>query len=289
MSSTSFDFDLGDFVLGRALPVFDFGFEFGEALLALFRILGFELGQLGLHRFVQARLVLAPDRFARLGDRHLGGLKHDRGANIFARPLVDALLRLLRFLHHGFGRRVEFLVELGRLLIAQRLALVEFGLDLFLDRANAFAGTGLDLLALALGFFVQALQRFGARFFVHVGDDVLREVQHPIEIAARNVQQHAQVGWHAAGIPHMRHRRGQFDVAHALAADGGAGDFHAALVANDAAIAHILVLAAIALPVFRRPEDRLAKQAVFLRPQPAIVDRLRLRHFAIRPRSNLIR
>src|SRR4029434_870721 len=63
----------------------------------------------------------------------------------------------------------------------------------------------------------------------------------------------------------------------------------AALVADDAAVLHALVLAAQALPVGNRPEDLRAEQTVALRLERAVVDRLRLRHFAVRPRQDLFR
>src|SRR5690606_33465890 len=62
----------------------------------------------------------------------------------------------------------------------------------------------------------------------------------------------------------------------------------AALVADDPAIAHILVFAAIALKVARRAKDRLAEEAIFLRTQTAIVDRLGLGNLPIRPRPNFL-
>jgi hypothetical protein len=77
--------------------------------------------------------------------------------------------------------------------------------------------------------------------------------------------------------------RGQLDVAHALAADLGAGDLDAAAVADLALVADLLILAAVALPVLGRPEDALAEQAVPLRLQGAVVDGFGFLDFAVRP------
>ena len=66
-------------------------------------------------------------------------------------------------------------------------------------------------------------------------------------------------------------------------------DFHAALVADHAAVLHALVLAAQALPVGDRAEDAGAEQAVALRLEGAVVDRLRLGDFAVRPAADLFR
>ena len=68
-----------------------------------------------------------------------------------------------------------------------------------------------------------------------------------------------------------------------------AGDLDAALVADDALVPDPLVLAAVALPVLRRTEDALVEEAVLLRLERPVVDRLRLRHLALRPLPDLVR
>ena len=83
----------------------------------------------------------------------------------------------------------------------------------------------------------------------------------------------------------MRDRRGELDMAHALAADLRHGDFDAALLADDALVLHALVLAAQALVVLDRTEDARAEQAVTLRLERAVVDGLRLLDLAERPAS----
>src|SRR5687768_5029532 len=78
-------------------------------------------------------------------------------------------------------------------------------------------------------------------------------------------------------------------MAHALATHLGQRDFHAALLANDAAVLQALVLAAQALVVLDRPEDLRAEQAVALGLERAVVDRLGLLDLAVRPRADLLR
>ena len=80
--------------------------------------------------------------------------------------------------------------------------------------------------------------------------------------------------------------RRELDVAHALAAHLGQRHFGAALLADHAAVLHALVLAAQALVVLDRTEDRRAEQAVAFRLERAVVDRLGLLHFAERPRAD---
>jgi hypothetical protein len=78
-------------------------------------------------------------------------------------------------------------------------------------------------------------------------------------------------------------------VAHALAAHFGLGHLDAAFFADDAAMLQALVLAAQALVVLHRSEDLGAEQAIALRLERAVVDRLRLFHFAERPRPDHLR
>jgi hypothetical protein len=65
-------------------------------------------------------------------------------------------------------------------------------------------------------------------------------------------------------------------------------DFDAALLADDALVLHALVLAAQALVVLDRAEDAGAEQAVALRLERPVVDRLRLFDFAEGPGKNLL-
>ncbi len=83
--------------------------------------------------------------------------------------------------------------------------------------------------------------------------------------------------------PDVRHRHAELDVAHALAPDLAQRHLDAAAVADHAAIADPLVLAAVALPVLDRTEDPLAEETVLLRLERPVVDRLRLGDLAPRP------
>jgi hypothetical protein len=95
-------------------------------------------------------------------------------------------------------------------------------------------------------------------------------------------------GRQALQEPDVRDRRGELDVAHALAAHLGERHLDAALLADDAAVLQALVLAAQALVVLDRPEDLRAEQAVALGLERAVVDRLRLLDLAVRPRADLL-
>ena len=81
----------------------------------------------------------------------------------------------------------------------------------------------------------------------------------------------------------MGDRTRQLDVAHALATHLGQRDLDAALLAHHAAMLEALVLTAQAFVVADGAEDLGAKQSLALRLERAVVDRLRLFDFAIRP------
>ena len=65
--------------------------------------------------------------------------------------------------------------------------------------------------------------------------------------------------------------------------------FHAALVADHAAMLHAFVLAAETLPIRNWTKDARAEQTVAFRLEGAVVDRLRLGYFTVRPLTDLFR
>jgi hypothetical protein len=122
-------------------------------------------------------------------------------------------------------------------------------------------------------------------FHHHVGF----EVEHRLQVAQRDVEDVPDAAGQSLEEPHVRARRGQLNVAEALAAHLGESYLHAALVADHAAMLHAFVLAAQALPVGHGTEDAGAEQAITLRLEGAVVDRLRLGDFAVRPAADLLR
>src|SRR5262249_27750997 len=122
-----------------------------------------------------------------------------------------------------------------------------------------------------------------------LGDDRGCEVQDLLELARGDVEEVADPARDALEEPDVRHGRREVDVAHALTAHLLARDLDAAALTDDALVADSLVLAAVALPVFRGTEDALAEETVALRLERAVVDGLRLGHLARGPVSNLLR
>ena len=115
------------------------------------------------------------------------------------------------------------------------------------------------LLLFEREFLLDTVDGSVPRAFVDLCYNILGKVQHAVQVAAADIQQQPQIAWHAAGVPDVRHRRGEFDMPHPFAANSGARNLNAALVTDDAAIANILVFAAVTLPVAGRAEDPFAK------------------------------
>jgi len=204
----------------------------------------------------------------------------------------------------GFLEALQHLQALGDLLdLGIRAGGLEVGaqrLDLAVDvdRAQQFAhGLGThhrpEIVAVLFGLGQEVVFRhdLGAleRRHARIDDAVGFEVQHALDVAQRHVQDHAQARRQRLQEPDVSDRAGQLDMAHALAANLGQRDFHAALLADHAAVLQALVLAAQALVVLDRPEDLGAEQPVAFGLERAIVDRLRLLDFAERPRPDLLR
>ncbi len=184
--------------------------------------------------------------------------------------------------------------RVARQLFAQLLGLlVEVdGLQQVLDGLGADLGGEAVVAVLVLGAHevvlaeqLVLLQRGQAR----LGDDVVFEVQDALDVLQRHVEHHGDARGQRLQEPDVGDRRGQFDVAHALATDAGQGDFNTALLADDALVLHALVLAAQAFVVLGRAKDTGAEQAVTLGLERAVVDGFRLLDLAERPRADLFR
>ena len=131
---------------------------------------------------------------------------------------------------------------------------------------------------------------------LHLGDEIRGEVDDAFERLGLELLAGIEAGQEvrqprpgAAQVPDVHHRRGQLDVAHALAPHLGAGDLHPAALADDALEPDALVLAATAFPVLGGTEDLLAEQAVLFGLERAVVDGLRLADLAVGPGTDGVR
>src|SRR5262245_10761423 len=143
-----------------------------------------------------------------------------------------------------------------------------------------------DLLIALLRDDLAALVLFLALL---IDDDVRLAVEHLLEILQRDVEEVADARRQRLEEPDVRDRRGQVDVAQPLSAHFALNDLDAALLADDAAVLHALVLPAEALVVLHRAEDLGAEQTIALRLEGPVVDRLRLLYLAVRPLPDLLR
>src|SRR5439155_4013390 len=111
------------------------------------------------------------------------------------------------------------------------------------------------LLALAvirvenlLDLLLELLHVLLASLVVDPRDDRGGEVEDLLELLRRHVEQVADARGDALEEPDVRDGSRQVHVPHALPPDLRAGDLDAAALADDALVAHALVLAAVALP-----------------------------------------
>src|SRR5579864_4518662 len=165
-------------------------------------------------------------------------------------------------------------------------------LQKFLDGFRAHLRAELPgkfLLQLAVFFLGEHLAFLDAGNLERIDDHVALEIQDALEIAHRDVQEVADAGRQALEKPDVRAGRSQLDVSEALAANLAERDFHAALVADHAAVLHALILAAETFPVRDGTENFGAQQAVALGFEGTVVDGLRLGDFAVRPGPDFFR
>ena len=92
--------------------------------------------------------------------------------------------------------------------------------------------------------------------------DVGFAVKNLFKILQSDIEKRADTRRKRAQEPDVRDRSRKLDMTEAFTANFGLNDFNAALFADDAAVLHALVLAAVAFVVLHRSEDLGAEQAV---------------------------
>ncbi len=122
-----------------------------------------------------------------------------------------------------------------------------------------------------------------------VHDHVILEIDDFFQAGRLHGQQVTQPAGHRLEKPDVDDRGGQFDMAHAFAADAAVRHLDAATVADHALVFHAAVLATRAFPVLFRPENPFAEQAVFFGAVRSVIDRFRLFDFAERPAAYVVR
>ena len=127
------------------------------------------------------------------------------------------------------------------------------------------------------------------RRILGVNNRVRDAVEYLLEVLQRDVEEVADAARQALEEPDVGNRGGQVDVTEPLAANLALDDLNAALLADNSAVLHALVLAADALVVLHGPEDAGTEQTVALGLEGTVVDGLRLLHFAMRPLPDALR
>ncbi len=171
---------------------------------------------------------------------------------------------------------------------ALRLEVAQAVLQLGHPLGDLLVAMRIDLLLLLLEILLDLGEILVPPVLIDSRDDVRGEVDDLLQVLRRQVEQVAQPAGDALEVPDVRDRRGQFDVAHALAADLLTRDLDATALADDPLEPNPLVLAAVALPVPRGTEDALAEQTVLLGLERPVVDGLRLLDLAVGPGPDLI-
>ena len=140
----------------------------------------------------------------------------DSGPYRLAHPVFNLALHRLRDFHYLFDFVRLLLVELtlDRLFFfPQTLSLLVNpfppGVSLLLQRS-------LHTHLFTTQVLVQSLESLGTRLLVDPGDDILGEVQHSVQIAARDIKQQPHIRRHTACVPDVGNRSCQLDVPHPL-------------------------------------------------------------------------
>ena len=124
--------------------------------------------------------------------------------------------------------------------------------------------------------------------FVNLGDHVGSEVDDLFQVLRSQIQHVAQSRGNTLEVPDVGDGSGKVDVTHALTTHLGARHLNTALFADDALVAHALVLTTRAFPVAGGAEDLLTEQTVTLGLERTVVDGLRLLHFTVAPRGDIV-
>jgi hypothetical protein len=265
-----------------------------------------DLGRIQLLEALQTVVAVdhAPVEIVQITGREAATVERDERAQVrrnhrnhFHDHVLGVVARLAEGLEHleAFGELLALRLAGGLLHVrAEDLALL---LDVEVGQ-HLPHGLGAD--AILEGVSPVLLTRLGELFLgeqlplqqlglARIDDRIGLEVEHPLEIPKRDLEDVSDPRRQRLQEPDMGNRRSQRDVAHALPAHLGLNHLDATLLTDHATVLHALVLAAVALVVLDRPEDLGAEEPVAFRLEGPVVDRLRLLDFAVRPLPDLVR
>ena len=148
---------------------------------------------------------------------------------------------------------MQFLGQLFQINVGQK-RLHRFGAHTSLEIIFIF------LTVIAVFLFAENLV-LDQRRLTGIGDNIRRKIKHLFEDPWADIQQQTHAGRDTLEIPDVGNGSGQLNVAHALATHLGAGNFHAAAVADLAFEADLFVLSAMAFPILGGAENALTVQS----------------------------
>ena len=223
-----------------------------------------------------------------------GGDLRPRGYEGILHPAqLDVIRRLLGLVlgqdpQDGIGLRPQLLnvfLDIGgklrRFVVKARSNLEDLPFEVVIERLDHVLDLDRGLIETGLVVVIDRRDRLRPPLLVQFGDDERGEIDDLFQVPGRNVQQLAEPTGRALHVPDVRHRGGEFHVAHALAPYPRPRDLDAALVADDPLVGDALVLTAGALPILRRTERPLAEKTITLGLERAVVNRLRFQHLAV--------
>ena len=244
------------------------------------------LDRLSTHQALKEQAILgahrAEQRLVTFKVTHLDGLETLPHLG----ETLNLGVRILTDVRHFLLSGVASLLLLSSL-SALTLKASELFLKLLSDLSDISVTRVSDVLDLNIVSSLQVRQLLVTAFLINRGDHVRRKVNNLLEVLRRQIKQVTQTRRNALEVPNMRHRSSQLDVAHTFTANLRTGHLNATTLTNNALETDTLVLTARALPVTRRTENLLTKQAILLRLECAVVNGLRLLNLAVAPFADL--
>ena len=141
---------------------------------------------------------------------------------------------------------------------------------------------------LPVPFLGKGLPLLQGRLFP-VDHQVGLEIEDPFQFSQRHIEKDPDLAGDAPEKPDMGHRGREADMPHPLPPHLRLDDLDPALLADDAAVFHPLVLAAVTFIILGGAEDLGAEETVFLGFKGPVVDGLRFFHFSMGPGFDLLR
>ena len=161
----------------------------------------------------------------------------------------------------------------------------------FPDRLRANPGAEvppLSVIEIPIPFLREELPPL-QRGILGIQDYVGFKIEDALQLADGHVKQCPQFARDALQKPDMGHGARQLDMAEAFPANLGLDNLYSALLTDNPAVFHPLILSAITLVILDGSENPGTKEAILFRFEGPIIDRFRFLHLTVRQGLNLFR